>query len=268
MLGDLEANVQPNYSDSKKSAFTNPARLPTLRAMTKRVLVVEDEPSISETILYALRTEQFEATSCATGQDALDLLGREAFDFVVLDVGLPDMSGFDVCRSIRQNSSAPILFLTARDGEIDRIVGLELGADDYVTKPFSPRELAARVRAILRRTQPSAAAAHPHPPVVNGNGKTFSHDDERKRILCRGQPLELSRNEYHLLLALMKHPGRVFSRDQLMDQAWQDPGAAGDRTVDAHIRSLRAKIRLSAPDIDPIETRRGIGYAFREPDAA
>ena len=234
--------------------------------MTKRVLVVEDEPSISETILYALRTEQFEATPCATGQEALDLLAREPFDFVVLDVGLPDMSGFDVCRSIRQHSSAPILFLTARDGEIDRIVGLELGADDYVTKPFSPRELAARVRAILRRTQTSTPTAPM--PVANGNGKTFSHDDERKRILCRGLPLELSRNEYHLLLALMKHPGRVFSRDQLMDQAWQDPGAAGDRTVDAHIRSLRAKIRLSAPDIDPIETRRGIGYAFREPDAA
>ncbi len=102
----------------------------------------------------------------------------------------------------------------------------------------------------------------------SADGRVFSHDDGRKRILCRGLPLELSRNEYHLLLALMKHPGRVFSRDQLMDQAWPDPGAAGDRTVDAHIRSLRAKIRAMAPDIDPIETRRGIGYAFKEPDAS
>lgn len=265
-LMDFDDIVQPNILKAKKSAFTNPPYLPTLRIMSKRVLVVEDEPSISETIVYALRTEQFDATACATGQAALDLLASEPFDFVVLDVGLPDMSGFDVCRSIRQHSAAPVLFLTARDGEIDRIVGLELGADDYVTKPFSPRELVARVRAILRRTQTNISpAVHASP---SGNGRVFSHDDGRKRILCRGLPLELSRNEYHLLLALMKHPGRVFSRDQLMDQAWPDPGAAGDRTVDAHIRSLRAKIRAMAPDIDPIETRRGIGYAFKEPDAS
>jgi two-component system catabolic regulation response regulator CreB len=232
--------------------------------MSRRVLVVEDEPSIAETIWYALRTEGFEVSDAATGGDALAKLASETFDCLILDVGLPDMSGFDVCRTLRQSSSVPILFLTARDGEIDRIVGLELGADDYVAKPFSPRELAARVRAILRRTNGNTlnhANTAPNPPPGT---TTLDHDPLRKVIRCAGQSLDLSRNEYHLLLALMKNPGRVLTRDQLMDLAWQDPGTASDRTVDAHIKSVRSKIRALAPDFDPIETRRGLGYALRE----
>ena len=232
--------------------------------MSRRVLVVEDEPSIAETIWYALRTEGFEVSDAATGGDALAKLASESFDCLILDVGLPDMSGFDVCRTLRQSSSVPILFLTARDGEIDRIVGLELGADDYVAKPYSPRELAARVRAILRRTNGNTlnhANTAPNPPPGT---TTLDHDPVRKVIRCAGQSLDLSRNEYHLLLALMKNPGRVLTRDQLMDLAWQDPGTASDRTVDAHIKSVRSKIRTLAPDFDPIETRRGLGYALRE----
>lgn len=229
--------------------------------MSRRVLVVEDEPSIAETIWYALRTEGFEVADAATGGEALAKLAAETFDCVILDVGLPDMSGFDVCRTLRQTTAVPILFLTARDGEIDRIVGLELGADDYVPKPFSPRELAARVRAILRRTHGTPQAApHPSKPAP---ASTLDHDPIRKLIHCGGQPLDLSRNEYHLLLALMKNPGRVLTRDQLMDLAWQDPGTATDRTVDAHIKSVRSKIRTLTPDFDPIETRRGLGYALR-----
>ncbi len=229
--------------------------------MSRRVLVVEDEPSIAETIWYALRTEGFEVADAATGGEALAKLATETFDCVILDVGLPDMSGFDVCRTLRQTTAVPILFLTARDGEIDRIVGLELGADDYVPKPFSPRELAARVRAILRRTHgtPQAAPLTSKPAPAS----TLDHDPIRKLIRCGGQPLDLSRNEYHLLLALMKNPGRVLTRDQLMDLAWQDPGTASDRTVDAHIKSVRSKIRTLTPDFDPIETRRGLGYALR-----
>jgi two-component system, OmpR family, catabolic regulation response regulator CreB len=232
--------------------------------MPRRVLVVEDEPSIAETIWYALRTEGFDVSDAATGGDALAKLASESFDCLILDVGLPDMSGFDVCRTLRQSSSVPILFLTARDGEIDRIVGLELGADDYVAKPFSPRELAARVRAILRRTNGNPlnhANTAPNPPPGT---TTLDHDPLRKVIRCAGQSLDLSRNEYHLLLALMKNPGRVLTRDQLMDLAWQDPGTASDRTVDAHIKSVRSKIRTLAPDFDPIETRRGLGYALRD----
>jgi len=230
--------------------------------MSRRVLVVEDEPSIAETIWYALRTEGFDVSDAATGGDALAKLASESFDCLILDVGLPDMSGFDVCRTLRQSSSVPILFLTARDGEIDRIVGLELGADDYVAKPFSPRELAARVRAILRRTNGTPKASPPTPNTALPS--TLDHDPLRKVIRCAGQSLDLSRNEYHLLLALMKNPGRVLTRDQLMDLAWQDPGTASDRTVDAHIKSVRSKIRALAPDFDPIETRRGLGYALRE----
>lgn len=229
--------------------------------MSRRVLVVEDEPSIAETIWYALRTEGFEVADAATGGEALAKLAAETFDCVILDVGLPDMSGFDVCRTLRQTTAVPILFLTARDGEIDRIVGLELGADDYVPKPFSPRELAARVRAILRRSHGTPQAA-PHTTKPTP-ASTLDHDPIRKLIRCGGQPLDLSRNEYHLLLALMKNPGRVLTRDQLMDLAWQDPGTASDRTVDAHIKSVRSKIRTLTPDFDPIETRRGLGYALR-----
>jgi len=229
--------------------------------MSRRVLVVEDEPSIAETIWYALRTEGFEVADAATGGEALAKLAAETFDCVILDVGLPDMSGFDVCRTLRQTTAVPILFLTARDGEIDRIVGLELGADDYVPKPFSPRELAARVRAILRRSHGTPQAPpHTSKPAP---ASTLDHDPNRKLIHCGGQPLDLSRNEYHLLLALMKNPGRVLTRDQLMDLAWQDPGTASDRTVDAHIKSVRSKIRTLTPDFDPIETRRGLGYALR-----
>jgi two-component system catabolic regulation response regulator CreB len=236
--------------------------------MLRRILVVEDEPSIAETILYALRTEHFEAQHCETGGDAVNVLAKEAFDCVILDVGLPDISGFDVCRRVREHSQVPVIFLTARDGEIDRVLGLELGGDDYVPKPFSPRELVARVRAILRRANANGAAAplasSAAKPAEAGKPAALIHDDRRKVIHCHGIALDLSRNEYALLLTLLRHPGRVFSRDELLELAWPDPGAVTDRTVDAHIKSVRAKIREANPDYDPIETRRGLGYALRE----
>jgi len=228
--------------------------------MQRRVLVVEDEPSIADTLVYALRTEHFDVTHCGTGNDALKAVQQSVFDCLILDVGLPDISGFDVCRQLRQHSQVPVIFLTARDGEIDRVLGLELGGDDYVLKPFSPRELVARVRAILRRAQPMVATAEPRATQP----EALAHDDRRKVILCHGQALDLARNEYHLLLALMQHPGRVLSRDQLLEITWPDPGAVTDRTVDAHVKSVRAKIQTVAPGFDPIETRRGLGYALKE----
>ena len=228
--------------------------------MQRRVLVVEDEPSIADTLVYALRTEHFDVMHCGTGYDALNAVQQSAFDCLILDVGLPDISGFDVCRRLRQHSQVPVIFLTARDGEIDRVLGLELGGDDYVLKPFSPRELVARVRAILRRAQPMVATTEP----LATKPEALAHDDRRKVILCHGHALDLARNEYHLLLALMQHPGRVLSRDQLLEIAWPDPGAVTDRTVDAHVKSVRAKIQTVAPGFDPIETRRGLGYALKE----
>jgi two-component system catabolic regulation response regulator CreB len=221
------------------------------------VLVVEDEQSIADTIVYALKTEGFEPVWKTTGREALDILRKQPVALVVLDVGLPDMSGFDVCREMQKLGAPPVIFLTARSGEVDRIVGLELGADDYLAKPFSPRELTARIRAILRRANGKAAA----PAAANG---LWEHDEARCRISYRGHALDLTRNEYRLLAALLAAPGRVFNRDQLMEAAWDDPGSATDRTVDAHVKLLRAKLREAAPDADPIVTHRGLGYSLRE----
>ncbi|HEY4247435.1 MAG TPA: two-component system response regulator CreB [Lacunisphaera sp.] len=236
-----------------------------LPSQRQTVLVVEDEPAIAETIIYALQTEGFVPVWKTTGAEALAAAAEQPVALVVLDVGLPDMSGFDVCRELQRVGRVPVIFLTARSGEVDKIVGLELGADDYVAKPFSPRELSARVRAVLRRTREENAPAAVTSPA-NGAARLeiWQHDGARCRISYRGVPLELTRNEYRLLTALVAAPGRVFNRDQLMTAAWDDPGASLDRTVDAHIKTLRAKLRVAAPEHDPIVTHRGLGYSLRE----
>lgn len=222
------------------------------------ILVVEDEASIAETITYALQTEGFTPVWKTTGRDALKFLREQPVALVVLDVGLPDLSGLDVCRELRRTHAVPVIFLTARSSEVDKIVGLELGADDYLAKPFSPRELTARIRAVLRRSNLDRVGA-------GSTGSTvWMHDEARCRISYHGTPLDLTRNEYRLLGALLAAPGRVFSREQLMAAAWDDPGASFDRTVDVHIKTLRAKLRAVAPDADPIVTHRGLGYSLRE----
>ena len=221
------------------------------------ILVVEDEPPIAETIVYALQTEGFTPLWKTTGREALAVLAQQPVALVVLDVGLPDMSGFEVCRELQRRGPVPVIFLTARSSEVDKIVGLELGADDYLAKPFSPRELTARVRAVLRRTNGRAEFA------ASAAG-SWKHDAARCRISYSSKSLDLTRNEYRLLATLLASPGRVFSRDQLMTAAWEDPGAALDRTVDAHIKTLRAKLREAAPEADPIVTHRGMGYSLRE----
>lgn len=227
-------------------------------AFRQTVLVVEDEASIAETIVYALKTEGFVPLWKTTGREALAAVAEQPVALVVLDVGLPDMSGLDVCRELQRISRVPVIFLTARSSEVDKIVGLELGADDYMAKPFSPRELTARVRAVLRRSGENAATTPASPTGI------WQHDSARCRISYRGRPLDLTRNEYRLLCALIASPGRVFNRDQLMTAAWDDPGASLDRTVDAHIKTVRAKLREAAPDADPIVTHRGLGYSVRE----
>ncbi|MFI5336025.1 MAG: two-component system response regulator CreB [Opitutales bacterium] len=224
------------------------------------ILVVEDEAAIAETITYALRTEGYQPLWKTTGREALAALVQQTVALVVLDVGLPDMSGFEVCREIQRRGPMPVIFLTARSSEVDKVVGLELGADDYLAKPFSPRELTARVRAVLRRSQGNGNGAPARPVAAPG----WLHDEARCLISYHGHSLNLTRNEYRLLSALLASPGRVFSRDQLMVAAWEDPGAALDRTVDAHIKMLRAKLREVAPAADPIVTHRGLGYSLRE----
>ena len=231
------------------------------------ILIIEDEPAIADTLLYALRTEGFAPEWCATGRAGLAALEAKPFALVVLDVGLPDGTGFELCKKIRAQSAVPVIFLTARNTEIDRVLGLELGGDDYLVKPFSPRELTARVKAILRRTNgaggaPAAPVSPSPPPAQTGDGR-FAVDEESCAIRFRGVALELTRYEFRLLKALVAKPGRVFSRDQLMTAAWEDPGASLDRTVDAHIKTLRAKLRAIAPGEDPILTHRGLGYSLR-----
>lgn len=239
-----------------------------------RILIVEDEPAIADTLIYALKTEGFAPEWCATGRAGLAALAAKPFALVVLDVGLPDGSGFDICKQIRQRLTVPVLFLTARNTELDRVLGLELGGDDYLVKPFSPRELTARVKAILRRTNGQLAAAAKPPSanaVVDGPMSAaattvvgeFSVDDERCTISFRGVAMDLTRYEYRLLRTLVAKPGRVYSREQLMGAGWEDPGASLDRTVDAHVKMLRAKLRAIAADADPIQTHRGMGYSLR-----
>ncbi len=229
--------------------------------MKPRILVVEDEPSILDNIVYSLETDGFSPVGCGTGSEALAALARESFALIVLDVGLPDTLGFELCKEIRKTSNVPLIFLTARGGEVDRVVGLEIGGDDYMIKPFSPRELSARVKAVLRRFE-----SHPPAAAPAGNQR-LRIDDNRAQIFFFDQPLTLSGTEFRLLRALGRQPGRVFSREQLMQEAWHDPGAALERTVDAHIKSLRAKLNEIRPDLDPIETHRGFGYSLRELDS-
>ncbi len=222
----------------------------------KTILIVEDEPAIADNIAYALRTDGFTPLHVTLGEQALAAMrATPAPLLVVLDVGLPDISGLEVCRRLRQFSDAPVLFLTARSDEIDRVVGLEIGADDYVTKPFSPRELVARIRVILRRLTPPP----PRPPAA---APAFELRALEARILFRGQPLDLTRYEYLLLQTLLQHPAHVLSRTQLMDRVWRDAPETLERTVDAHIKSLRAKLRQIDPGSDPIQTHRGMGYSL------
>ena len=221
------------------------------------VLVVEDEAAIADTVLYALRSEGYGARHCLLGRQALELLEEGGFELVVLDVGLPDINGFDVCRQLRGFSQVPVIFLTARNDEIDRVLGLELGADDYMAKPFSPRELVARVRARLRRqlASPAGDDGWRHHGV-------FAIDREGRRIRYGETLLELTRYEYAVLAALLQRPGAILSRAQLMDRGWDTEADSADRTVDTHIKTLRAKLRAAGAVDDPIQTRRGLGYAI------
>ena len=234
--------------------------------MASRILLIEDEPAIADTLVYALATEGFEPVWCATGEAALAALRESSFVLAILDVGLPDINGFELFREIHRLWPLPVIFLTARTGEIDRIVGLELGADDYISKPFSPREVCARVRTVLRRASRGdapASAAVASPPEADRHAP-FVIDNERKSITFHGLALDLSRTEYRLLKVLVERPGRVYSRDELMTHAWDHPEVSLDRTVDAHIKQLRAKLRAAAPDSDPIQTHRGMGYSLKE----
>lgn len=227
------------------------------------ILIVEDEPSIADTLLFVLQGEGFSVTWKTLAGEALTLLQTTPIDLVIMDVGLPDITGFEACKQLRKFSNVPVIFLTARGDELDRVVGLEIGADDYVVKPFSPREVAARVKAILKRVIPVPASTsvqiEPQPEVKS----EFHIDQERLQIFYRGQLLQLTRVEFKLLQTLVEQPQRVFSRDQLLTAMGATAEAGYDRSIDTHIKTLRAKLRSIAADAEPIQTQRGFGYLYQ-----
>ncbi len=232
-------------------------------ADSARILLIEDERSIADAVEWSLGKEGFEVLWCPTITEGLLRL-NDTIRLVLLDVGLPDGSGLDACRSIRARSTVPVVFLSARGEEIDRVLGLEIGGDDYIVKPFSPRELVARVRARLRSTIPAAApVAEPvGRKAIEGTG--FEHDPGQRRFLYLGKPLALTAAETRILECLLAHPGRVLARAELVDRALGEDSPSLERTIDAHVKSLRAKLREIDPGSDPIETRRGFGYAARK----
>ena len=221
------------------------------------ILIVEDEPSIADTLIFVLQAEGFSVTWKTLANDALELVQSASADLVIMDVGLPDITGFEACKQLRKFSNVPVIFLTARGDELDRVVGLEIGADDYVVKPFSPREVAARVKAILKRVTP---------PVVSAPAKVESEfiiNNEKLQIYYQGQLLQLTRVEFKLLQTLVEQPQRVFSRDQLLTATGAASDAGYDRNIDTHIKTLRAKLRSVAPNAEPIQTQRGFGYSYQ-----
>ncbi len=261
------------------------------------VLIAEDEVAIAEPVQYALRSEGLTSEHCLLAREVVPRVRRGGVDLVVLDVGLPDGSGFDVCRELRTFTEVPVIFLTARNDVVDRVLGLELGADDYMCKPFSPRELVARVRARLRPRASGAAAGTAieedgHAGLAAATATTgaatttvtaatsaaltapsaaqegwisrgaFAIDREGHRIRFQGKLLELTRYEHALLAALVARPGAILSRAQLMERGWDEGADSADRTVDTHIKTLRAKLRSAGAEQDPIRTYRGLGYAL------
>lgn len=224
--------------------------------MSAHVLVVDDEARIREVVQYALEREGYRVTCVGDGPAALEAVAVTAVDLVVLDVMLPEMDGLSVCRSIRRQGHTPILFLSARSDELDRVLGLELGGDDYLTKPFSPRELVARVRAILRRVEPGDLPAASEHVLLHGDVQV---DLDRHEVRVKDARVHLTRTEIGVLAALLERPGVVLSRAQLMKRAYPYDNLVTDRTIDTHVRRIRAKFRRVEAD-DPIATVHGVGY--------
>lgn len=224
-----------------------------------KILIVDDDPGIRDVVRFALRRAGFETLEAATGTAALALVSTSTPDAVVLDVMLPGIDGLDVCRAIRGQSAVPILFLSSRDEEVDRIVGLEIGGDDYLVKPFSPRELVTRIKVLLRRV----GSAAPVPAATSGADRTLRHgrltlDLDYVRASWDGRDIALTATEFGILRTLMSRPGKVYSRDGLMDGAYAVEKVVSDRTIDSHVRRLRAK--FAALGAVPIETLHGFGY--------
>lgn len=224
-----------------------------------RILIVDDEPSITEFVSYAMRKEGFTADVASNGEDALELMNQHVYDLFVLDIMLPGMDGYELCRRIRAKTSAPVLFLSARDTELDKVVGLEIGGDDYLAKPFGVRELLARVRALLRRGSGADLRTGHH--AISASGITVDEDAHTAKG-DKGE-IDLTPREFELLVSLMKNAGKVVSREDLLREAWGWEYLTETKTVDTHIKRLRDKIAAAGYDSGLVETVRGYGYRFR-----
>jgi DNA-binding response OmpR family regulator len=225
-----------------------------------RILLVDDEESIQTLLAYPLRKEGYEVVVACDGRQALDLFGGQRFDLVVLDVMMPRLDGIEVCRRLRSRSQVPIIMLTARDDEVDKVLGLEIGADDYITKPFSVREFRSRVKAALRRTRMSGGG-HDEDEISAGE---MTIDRSRRQVNVRGERAVLTYVEFEILAALAASPGRVFDRDTLLERVWGDSAYRDPRTIDVHIRHLREKVERDAKEPEYLFTVRGVGYRFRD----
>jgi len=226
-----------------------------------RILVVDDEPSITEFVSYNLKKEGYDVSVAENGDEALELAAAKPFDLVVLDVMLPGMDGYEVCRRLRATSSVPVLFLSARDTELDKVVGLEIGGDDYLAKPFGVRELTARVKALLRRVQTGSRETAPSAERIVVSG--IALDEGAHEALFGEVPIDLTPREFELLACLMRHAGKVLSRDQLLREAWAWEYLVETKTVDTHVKRLRDKLEAAGVDPALVETVRGYGYRFK-----
>src|SRR5512138_170065 len=230
--------------------------------MTQRILVVDDEPVVTDLLAYNLRKALYEVFTAADGRTALQLAHECKPDLILLDLMIPEVDGLDVCRELRKTSGVPIIMITARGEEVDRVVGLEIGADDYVTKPFSVRELMARIKAVLRRAETGGADQEPS-KLLRGPGGLLM-DVERRTVTVADVSVELTRLEFDLLHRLLINPGRVLTRERLLEQAWGYDYVGDTRAVDSAVKRLRAKLRQAAPEADCIESVRGLGYRINQ----
>jgi DNA-binding response OmpR family regulator len=226
-----------------------------------RILLVDDEQSVQKLLAYPLRKEGYEVVAALDGEEALERCRGQNFDLIVLDVMLPKVDGFDVCRQIRAQSSVPIIMLTAKAEEFDKVLGLELGADDYITKPFSMREFRSRVKAVLRRAGLARNGDSAEEPLQEGDLRI---DFAKRSVDLGGDPVKLTYVEFEILAALARSPGRVFSRSMLLERLWGDSAYRDPRTIDVHIRHLREKLEVDPKEPELIFTVRGVGYHFRD----
>ncbi len=229
-----------------------------------RILLVDDEQAVQTLLTYPLRKDGYEVVSAQDGREALDRFAEQRFDLVVLDIMMPRLDGIEVCRRLRARSQVPIIMLTAKDDEIDKVLGLEMGADDYITKPFSVREFRSRVRAALRRSEMGGAARlAPDEPIAIGDLKI---DFERRVVEVRDDKIRLTYVEFEILAALALSPGRVMTRENLLEHVWGDSAYRDPRTIDVHIRHLREKLEADPRSPEYLFTVRGVGYRFRDPE--